>query len=99
MFSKKAKKIDPSFRKQTLHDPSRLNYTNLFMTKPPYGNSTIKLTLKWQCKIPLPVFWAFSKKGEAKKVAKGVPVGLFLLQEKKSHRHVASLGLHGAIHI
>ena len=39
------------------------------------------------------------EKRRGKKVAKGVPVGLFLLQEKKSHRHVASIGLLGAIHI
>ena len=43
--------------------------TENFVDKTPvaYGNSTIKLTLKWQCKIPLPAFWAFTKKGEAKK--------------------------------
>ena len=50
-----------------LHDPLMLNYTNFFLQNPSYGNSTIKLTLKWQCKIPLPAFWAFAKKGEAKK--------------------------------
>ena len=44
-------------------------------------------------------FLGIHEKRRGKKVAKGVPVGLFLLQEKESHRHVASIGLLGAIHI
>ena len=82
-----------------LNDPLRLNYRKFCWQNPTYGNSTIKLTLKWQCKIPLPAFWGIHEKRRGKKVAKGVPAGLFLLQEKKSHRHVASIGLLWAIHI
>ena len=39
-----------------------LNYTKLGDKTPGNGNSTIKLTLKWQCKMLLPAFWAFTKK-------------------------------------
>ena len=83
-----------------LHDPLRLNYRKLCWQNPSciwkfYNQTDTKMVVQNSS----PCFLGIHEKRRGKKVAKGVPVGLFLLQEKKSHRHVASIGQLRAIHI